>query len=123
MSTTTPPPMVTSTVTTTSAPAPPPPSPPPSTIINLVDLSFNSTGLNPDISLNYDNTNVYFSKFRPNHTGMVYSYISTAPTVYLKPNSKSKDIELYYSSSITISKKIHDIANTASNDLELFEFI
>lgn len=120
--TTSPPPMVTSTVTTTTAPAPPPPSPPPSAIIKLTDLSFNTSGSspNPDISLNYDNTYVYFNKFRPDRTGMVYSYVSTAPTVYLKPNSKSKDIELYYSKSITVSRKIHDITNTSSNDLELF---
>lgn len=93
-----------------------------SAIIKLVDLSFNTSGSNPnpDISLNYDNTYVYFNKFRPNRTGMVYSYVSSAPTVYLKPNSKSKDIELYYSSSITVSRKIHDIANTGSDDLELF---
>jgi hypothetical protein len=119
--TTTTTPTVTSTVTTTSAQIPAKTTDqPPSSIINLVDLSFNNSGLNPDISLNYDNTYVYFNKFRPNYSGMVYSYVSTTTSVYLKPNSKSKDIELYYSNSITLSKKIHNIANTRSDDLELF---
>ena len=88
---------------------------------SLIDMSWNtSSRLQPDVSLNYEGTYMYFNKFLPNNSGMVYSYISTKPNVYLKSNNRLKDVELYYSSKITISKKIHNIPNTSSNDLEMF---
>jgi hypothetical protein len=89
----------------------------------LIPITYdNSNNLNtkPSINFDYPGTVTYFNSFLPKLTGLNYSFVSTIPNIQLKRNSRSNDINLYYSSNFTIVKQIHAFNNVnTGSDLEM----
>lgn len=90
------------------------------TYISLTyDTSKNEFNTEPSLTYNYSAINCYFNSFLPKLGGINYSFASNTPNIFLKRNSKSNDINQYYSSNFTIVKRIHAFQNVSVSDLEM----